>query len=72
MDTINRGAIWKNEKPSDKQNPPDFTGSLNADGVEYHVNAWRKRADASPKAPALSFTIRRKEAAFSAKSDLDF
>lgn len=61
MDNTNRGAIWKNEK-KEKETHPDFTGSLNIDGTEYWVNAWRRKDDAPAKAPALSFTVRPKDA----------
>ena len=59
-DNTNRGAIWKNrDKTEDKH--PDFKGSLNVNGVEYWVSAWkRKDSDASNK-PALSFSIKPKE-----------
>jgi hypothetical protein len=59
-DNTNRGAIWKND---DKQNDkhPDFKGSLNVGGVEYWVSAWKRRADQSAKAPALSFSIKPKD-----------
>jgi hypothetical protein len=56
----NRGAIWKNDdKQSD--NHPDFKGSLNVDGVEYWVSAWKRKEGASAKAPALSFSIKPKD-----------
>jgi hypothetical protein len=56
----NRGAIWKND---DKQtdNQPDFKGSLNVNGVEYWVSAWKRKEGANQKSPALSFTIKPKE-----------
>jgi len=59
-DNTNRGAIWKNrDKTEDKH--PDFKGSLNVNGVEYWVSAWkRKEGDASNK-PALSFQIKPKD-----------
>jgi hypothetical protein len=60
FDKTNRGSIWKNEKKeSDKH--PDFTGSLDVNGVEYWVSAWKRKPDAKPKAPALSFSIKPKE-----------
>jgi hypothetical protein len=60
-DNTNRGAIWKNEdKESDTH--PDFKGQLNIDGVEFWVSAWKRKPDASDKAPALSFSIKPKEA----------
>lgn len=56
----NRGSVWKNDrKESDKH--PDFTGTINVEGVEYYLNAWKKREDANPKAPLLSFTVKKKE-----------
>ena len=56
----NRGSIWKNEKKL-TDNHPDFTGALNVEGVEYWVSAWKRKPDASPNAPALSFSIKMKE-----------
>jgi hypothetical protein len=59
-DNTNRGAIWKNrDKTEDKH--PDFKGSLNVDGVDYWISAWkRKEGDAANK-PALSFSIKPKD-----------
>lgn len=59
-DQTNRGAIWKNEK-REKDTHPDFTGSLNVNGVEYWVSAWKRKEGAAAKAPALSFSIKLKE-----------
>lgn len=59
-DNTNRGSIWKNEK-KETDNHPDFTGSLNVNGVEYWVSAWKRRQDASDKAPALTFTVKPKD-----------
>jgi hypothetical protein len=60
-DNNNRGSIWRNEK-KETDTHPDFTGSLNVDGVEYWVSAWKRKPDASAKAPALSFTVKAKDA----------
>jgi len=59
-DNSNRGSIWKNDKKETDRHP-DFTGSLNVEGVEYWVSAWKRKPDANPKAPALSFSIKPKE-----------
>jgi type IV secretory pathway VirB10-like protein len=60
VDNTNRGSIWKNErKETDTQ--PDFTGTLDVGGVEYWVSAWKRKPDAKPKAPALTFSIRPKD-----------
>jgi len=60
-DNINRGAIWKNDR-KEIDTHPDFTGNLNVEGVEYWVNGWKREAGANPKAPALKFSINRKDA----------
>ena len=60
-DNTNRGSIWKNDKKV-KDTDPDFTGPLNVEGVEYYVSGWKRKDGASPKAPALSFSIKRKDA----------
>ncbi len=59
-DNTNRGSIWKNEK-KETDSHPDFTGSLNVDGVDYWVSAWRRKEGAAEKAPALSFSVKPKE-----------
>ena len=58
----NRGSIWKNDK-KEKDTHPDFTGKLDVEGVEYWVSAWKRKPDAGPKAPALSFSVKRKDEA---------
>lgn len=70
-DNRNRGAIWKNDdKQEDKH--PDFKGSLNVDGVEYWVSAWKRKDGANPKSPSLSFTVKPKdEAVRQAHRDID-
>ena len=60
-DKTNRGAIWGNAR-KEQESHPDFTGSMNIDGKEYWVNAWKRKPDAGPKAPALSFSVRPKDA----------
>lgn len=57
---VNRGAIWKNER-KETENHPDFTGSLNVDGKDYWVSAWKRKEGASDRAPALSFTVKPKD-----------
>jgi hypothetical protein len=59
-DNTNRGSIWKNDK-KETDSHPDFTGSLNVNGVEFWVSAWKRKPDANEKAPALSFTVKPKE-----------
>lgn len=62
FDNRNRGSIWKNDKKREGKQDPDFTGSLNVEGVEYWVSAWKRKEGAADNAPALSFTVKPKEA----------
>ncbi len=59
-DNTNRGSIWKNDK-KETENHPDFTGSINVEGKEYWLSAWKRKPDANPKAPALSFSVKPKD-----------
>lgn len=59
-DNTNRGSIWKNDK-KERDTHPDFKGSLNVEGIEYWVSAWRRKPDANPNAPALSFSVQPKD-----------
>ena len=61
-DFTNRGSIWKNDRMREGKQDPEFTGTLNVEGVEYYVNAWKRKAGAKPNAPALSFSLNRKDA----------
>ena len=59
-DNNNRGSIWKNDK-KETENHPDFTGSATINGVDMWVSAWKRKADAKEKSPALSFTFKVKD-----------
>lgn len=61
-DNTNRGAIFKNDQKKTDSHP-DFTGSLNVDGIEFWVNAWKRKAGASEKSPALTFSVKMKDSA---------
>ena len=59
-DNTNRGAAWGNkEKTKDTQ--PDLKGSINVEGKDYWVSVWKRKADANPAAPAISFALTEKE-----------
>ena len=59
-DNTNRIALWGN-KDKQTDSHPDFKGSLNIDGVEYWVSAWKRKEGANPNSPALSGSIEPKE-----------
>jgi len=60
-DDTNRGAIWPNDRMREGKRDPQFTGSLNVDGTEYWVSAWKRKVDAKPGSPSLSFSVNRKD-----------
>lgn len=62
-DNNNKGAIWGNDRKQN-DNHPDFKGQATINGVEYWVSAWKRKPDASPSSPALSFSVQPKEQAF--------
>jgi hypothetical protein len=62
-DNTNRFSLWPNREKREGKQDADFTGTINVDGKEYWINGWKKKADANPKAPSLSGTIRAKDEA---------
>lgn len=61
FDTTNRGVLFRNEnKKTDKH--PDYSGSLNADGVDYFFDAWIKVAESGRKFMSVSIKPKEKQA----------
>lgn len=59
-DRNNEGAIWGNKK-KEKETHADFTGNATVDGVEYWVNAYKRRPDEPANRPSLKFYFVKKE-----------
>lgn len=57
-DNTNRGALFKNDR-KEKETQPDYTGSLNVDGVEFFLDAWLKTAESGRK--FMSVSVKRKD-----------
>ena len=70
-DNSNRGQIWKNDRKT-TENHPDYSGTINIEGVEYWLSGWKRKEDANPKAPVLSFSVTKKEAIVQAPIPEDF
>ena len=60
-DNTNRGVIWPNDRMREGKQDPEFTGSLNVEGVEYWVSAWKRKPGAKEGSPSLSFSIKSKD-----------
>jgi len=43
FDNTNRGILAKNDKKTEKKHP-DFSGSINIDGVEHWISGWKKQS----------------------------
>ncbi len=54
----NAGILFKNNR-KDSEKHPDYTGTVNANGVEFYLNAWIKQG---PKAKFMSLSLKPKEA----------
>ena len=59
-DNTNRISLWKNTKKETEKHP-DYTGTVNVDGVEYFVDCWKKPPTAPEQAPVLSGKVKRKD-----------
>lgn len=68
FDNTNRGAIWPNDKEG-VETRPDFRGSVNIEGVEYWVSAWKRKEGAKAKSPSLTFNVEKKEDKYQPKPE---
>ena len=57
FDRTDTFTLSRNER-REKDTHPDFTGSLNVDGVEYWLNAWTKELNGRK---FFSGTVKRKD-----------
>lgn len=55
FDKTNTGTLSKNDRMRPDSRDPEYTGSLNVDGVEYWVSAWVKTAGPNAQKPGAKF-----------------
>jgi uncharacterized protein (DUF736 family) len=61
-DNTNRAVLFKNENKKTETHP-DYSGSLNFEGVECFLDAWVKTAESGRKFMSLSVKRKDKQAA---------
>ena len=62
-DNTNSGLLARNER-KETENHPDYTGTINADGVDYWVSAWVKTGREGSKMEGKKFfsiSLKRKD-----------
>ena len=58
-DNTNRGVLFRNEKKESEKHP-DFTGSIDVDGVDHYLSAWVKESKQGKK--FFSLSVKAKDA----------
>jgi len=52
-DNTNRGVLFRNDKKESEKHP-DFTGSIDVDGVDHYLSGWIKQSKQGKKFFSLS------------------
>lgn len=52
-DNTNSGTVFDNDR-KEKETHPDFTGTLNVEGKEYWISAWKKTSKAGKRFISLA------------------
>ncbi len=58
-DNTNRGAIFKNDR-KEKDTHPDLGGTINVEGKDFYINAWKKESKGGK--PFYSLSVKEKVA----------
>jgi uncharacterized protein (DUF736 family) len=58
-DNTNRGVLFRNDR-KETETQPDFTGSIDVDGVDHYLSAWVKESKQGKK--FFSLSVKAKDA----------
>lgn len=59
-DNTNKGGLFKNDR-KEKDTHPDLGGSLNVEGKEYFLNAWKKVSKSGDPYYSISIKLKDKQ-----------
>jgi uncharacterized protein (DUF736 family) len=65
-DNTNSGTVFDNDR-KEKETHPDFTGTLNVEGKEYWISAWKKTSKAGKR--FISLAVKPKDGKQTVKKD---
>jgi len=65
-DNTNSGTVFDNDR-KEKETHPDFTGTLNVEGKEYWISAWKKTSKAGKR--FISLAVKSKDGKQTVKKD---
>lgn len=66
FDNTNRGVLFKNDRKTEGDKKPEYTGSLNVGGTEFFLDAWLKVGKSGAKFMSVSVKQKDKQTAPSA------
>ncbi len=70
-DNTNRGAIFKNDR-KEKETHPDLGGTINVEGKDFYINAWKKESKKGIPFYSLSVKVKEVVAKEAVKSEEPF
>jgi len=70
-DNTNRGALFKNDR-KEKETHPDLGGTINVEGKDFYINAWKKESKKGIPFYSLSVKVKEVVAKEAVKSEEPF
>lgn len=68
-DNTNRGAMFKNDR-KEKDTHPDLGGTINVEGRDFFINAWKK--ESRKGVPFYSLSVKEKVAKETVQTEAPF
>jgi len=68
FDNTNRGAAFPNSNKTESKQA-DYTGTINVEGVDYFISAWKKSPSGKVKSDWFSLSVTKKDPNYKKKQD---